>query len=308
MKKYLALSLVTLGIVTLTACGPAEDESSPSAPFSLPPQDSFVLDFNGINSAQSKAISDALSYYDYSDAPMSKVIQDYSDSAPSHAALDGVGNHAFAGARVLGWSVATALGTAIPIASFQEAFRHKPTSLGDGRWQWAYSVTVLFVRYNAKLIGHLEGEQLQWEMYLSRADGTFTDVNWYSGTHDIGVTAGSWTLRKLIDGSTTETTDVIAIDWQRDTVAGTRNIRYTNLADNGYIENGISTATDYNAYFNIDNQVLPAVINIEWNNINKDGRVKSSNTTAPTHFGHADWNCWQGTDDATPYADVACTP
>jgi hypothetical protein len=307
MSQRQYLWLPALAVFSLSACMPKDAENnSPSAPFSLPPQDGFVLDYNAMSSAQSKAIVSAVDHYDYSDSAMSKVIQDYSDSAPSQATQGflKISNHSFAAFRVAAWNVLTAVGMAIPKASFLEAFKHSPTPLADGIWQWAYSLKVGLHTYHAKLQGQLLDGQVNWEMYLSRADGEFTDVNWYSGSHDIAMTAGDWTLRQRADDGVLS--DLIQIDWQRDPTAGTRHIRYTNVNDNGYIENGVTASGGFDAYFNINNTDLPAVINIEWDKADKSGRVKSSNTVEQSHFGHAEWNCWQGTADTDPYDDTAC--
>lgn len=290
---------------TFSACTPDEEKIATTAPFDLPPQEAFLLDFSALESASSKAITHSLSYYDYSGAPIGKVIQDYSDSQPGYAALNSISNFNFSAFRVGAWNLISVAVMAIPTASFLEAFNHQPTATADGKWQWSYSVTVLLQRYDARLVGAIVGDQVVWEMYLSRGDGAFTDVNWYSGTHNLTATSGSWTLRQR-DNTTEVVSDIIQIDWERDLTAGTRRIRYTNLSDNGYIENGISADASYDAYFNIDNKVLPALINIEWNSTDKNGRVKSSNITDPGHFGHIDWNCWDSATAVTPYADAIC--
>ena len=292
---------VAILLIALSGCGPKEEVET-TVPFDLPPQDSFLLKFDAIVDPDTKAITDSLSYYDYSNAPISKITQDYTDSLPVNTAQSGISNQAFAGLHVFGWSVLTLIGMAIPTATFVEAFNHTPTPIGNGKWQWAYSANVLLKTYDARLVGSIVNDQVVWEMYISRRDGEFSDVNWYSGTHNIAATSGSWTLRQRND-TTGVISDFIQIDWERDLIAGSRNIRYTNLDDNGYIENGISTATDYDAYFNIDNKAEPiALINIEWNSTDNNGRVRSNNTTSQAHFGHTDWNCWD-----TALTDVTCS-
>ncbi|MDH5218924.1 MAG: hypothetical protein OEX19_14580 [Gammaproteobacteria bacterium] len=302
-------------ILSISACVPPKEDSVPSdetdvveAPFGLPPQLSFVMDYSAMDSPSSKLVTRALGYYDYDGVPMSKVIQDYSSSVPSYATqgLFKVSNHNFAAARVAGWSLLTTVGMAIPTASFIKAFEVDPTSIGDGKWQWAYSVTAALKTYNARLIGKVVNDQVTWEMYLSRSDGEFTDVNWYSGAHNVAATSGSWTIRQR-DNSTGDVSDFIKIDWERDLTAGTRNIRYTNMTNDGYIENGISADATFDAYFNIDNKDLPAVINIEWNTSDKSGRVRSSNVDRSDHFGHVDWNCWDTDTAVSPFSDVDCS-
>lgn len=316
LKRLSILSLFFLFLL-LSGCVPPKDDSdtgssdetaSTDAPFELPPQLSFVMDYSAMDSPSSKLVSNALGYYDYEGAPMGKVIEDYSNSVPRYATqgLIKISNHDFAAARVVAWNLVTLVGMAIPTASYIKAFEADPTSIGDGKWQWAYSVTVAQKTYEARLVGKLVNEQVTWEMYLSRSDGEFTDVNWYSGTHNVAATSGSWTIRQR-DNSTGEVSDFIKIDWERDIAAGTHNIRYTNLADNGYIENGISSDTSYDAYFNIDNKTLPAVINIEWNSADLSGRVRSSNVDRSDHFGHVDWNCWDTKAAASSFADIDCS-
>lgn len=310
MSSHRFIWVFIITTFALTGCFPKDDKPQQSA-MDLPPQEGFVLNFDAMGSAATKATADALSYYDYSDAPMSKAIQDFTDSSPSFAALNGPSNHFFAGARVFGWSLITFAGMALPTTSFLKAFQTQPTQLSTDSWQWSYSI-LLDYTYHARLVGTINNNQVNWEMYISRGDGAFSDVNWYSGTHDLAGTSGSWTLRHD-PGATGAVSDFISIDWRRDPTAGTRHIRYTNIiagdpGNGGYIENGITTASPYDAYFNIDNRAIDAVINIEWNTTDKSGRVKSSNTTLTDHFGHIGWNCWYGQSALDPYGDNATCP
>ena len=165
--------LATVLMFAISACGPKDEEVATTVPFDLPPQEGFLIKFDTLDKPSSKAITDALSYYDYSNAPMSKIAQDYSDSLPGEAALSGVTNHFFAGFNVGVWGLATAIGMAIPTASFVEAFNHTPTSIGGGKWQWAYSVTVLLKTYDARLVGSIVNDQVVF-LILSRSTGHVT--------------------------------------------------------------------------------------------------------------------------------------
>lgn len=317
MYKYLSKWLSIILMLMVSGCVlptpeetdiKDEDATTTEDQLNLPPQLSFVMNFSAMDSTTSGAASKALSYYDYGDASMDKVIQDYTDSVPSYATQGfiKVSNHDFAAARVAAWNLLTVIGMAVPTVSFVKAFEVDPTSLGDGKWQWAYSVKVGLHTFNARLVGQAISTEVNWEMYLSRGDGEFTDVNWYSGTHNLAATSGSWTIRQR-NNSTGDVSGFIDIDWERNLTNGTHHIRYTNPADEGYIENGITTDTTYDAYFNIDNKEAPALINIEWNSSDLSGRVRSSNIERSDHFGHADWNCWDTKTATTPFADIDCS-
>jgi len=179
----------------------------------------------------------------------------------------------------------------IPTAAFIESFKHTPTLRSDGTWVWSYSVA----GHTASLERSVVENEIQWDMYISKA-GDFERFLWYTGKHNLSITQGTWTLKKAPDANY----DYVGIDWHINT-DGTSDIKYTNIipadsGDNqasengGYIFYGTTTASDYDAFFNIYNKGQNNLTNIEWNRSSKVGRVKDFNK-----FADDEWHCWDET-------------
>jgi len=267
-----AILLIAVAAI-LTGCGDDETVNPLAAiPPDLPPQSTFVMDFDEFNqfvlySPQAGDVG----------GPMTK--QNWGQSV----------------VRIAFWNLALTVTLAVPVAAFVEAFEHDPVQLEDGSWEWTYSITA-DVEHTCRLIGNIEENEVSWSMYLTK-EGEFTDYLWYSGTHNLPATEGTWTVNRGPD----QTNPFMGIEWHRTVSTATGDLKYTNIipgdAENGgYIFYGSTTDTDYDRFYNIYNKGQDNLAEIEWNFTDKNGRVKDEN-----FYGDTDWHCWD-----TNLDDVDC--
>jgi len=132
-------------------------------------------------------------------------------------------------------------------------------------------------------------------MYITRS-GMYEDFLWYSGTSQLDGSSVDWTLYE----SPSVPTELLLIEWFK-TTETTANIKYTNIkpggAENGgFIKYGNDSETDLNAYYLIYNKGQDNLTEIEWSQLNKNGRVKDENK-----FGDIEWHCWD-----TNLQDIDC--
>ena len=198
---------------------------------------------------------------------------------------------------VSAWSAAIGIYSAVPVASFQEAFNHEPTfDASIPGWVWEYDVTVLTTTYHARLESKVTFSGVEWKMLLSQ-DGSFQDFNWYSGTSALTGTRGTWTLN-------TDPLDphpAIEIVWNRNADQTTKDLTYTNIVpgdanNGGYISYEATDGVDYNKFYEIYNKEIENTTTIEWHSENKNGRVKD-----PEHYADEDYHCWDDTLE-----DITC--
>ncbi len=225
--------------------------------FELPPESAFVMDLSTFAPTQKSTENNNL-------APETKI---YFTAAVVHVGF---------------WSSVVSSIMAIPVASYIEAFNHKPERVEDNKWKWSYTVEVLGVDYTASLYGEIVGEQIEWEMYISM-EGGFTEFLWYEGTCNITRTEGSWTLYK----SYLSPVACIEIDWNYDWDDQTGDVKYTyveaGVQGNGnYIQYGITAETDYNTYYNMYESVSGRTVQIKYNTDTHEGTINYSDT----------WYCW----------------
>lgn len=259
MKKLSFLFLLVLTIALFQSCEkePIEDPVAPVAAPELPPAESFIMPFDG-----------------YEDADTMR--------GPFH-------NWFHAAANIVVWNTALTVTLAVPVTSFYASFGNDPEYQGDLTWLWAYSFDALGNTYQAELYGKiLPTQEVEWEMYISQVGG-FTDVLWYSGITANDRSYAHWTLNR--NGN--NPTPFIEADYQRDNGGGIESIRYTNITPNapengGYIEYRENDgATPYDRAYDVYKAEIDNLLNIEWNSINKDGRVKD-----PERFQDEEWHCW----------------
>ncbi len=258
------ISMITFFVFTsymlaLAGCGSEEVPGILAEPPDIPPTSTFLMDFDDFQGAETLQLGAARQNWTY-------------------AALN-----------VLVWNVVLTVAMAIPTASFIAAFGHPPVLHTDGTWVWSYNFYVNEVLHLAELHGRVDGEEVTWNMYISR-EGAFTDFLWYTGVSDVEATEGTWTIYSNPDEAET----LIRIDWHRDPAESTADVTYTNIipddAHNGdYISNGITGGAPYDAYYDIYNTVEDNYTGVEWNRTGKQGRVMD-----PDHFGDSDWHCWDG--------------
>ncbi|MFC2097773.1 hypothetical protein ACFLSI_05505 [Bacteroidota bacterium] len=200
-------------------------------------------------------------------------------------------NYIYASANVLFWNVFLSLNMIVPVASFLEAFNHYGEYDPDeNAWVWTYSFNAGGV-HEAELQGSFKSGKVIWEMYISKANN-YTDFLWYSGEHNLLATEGSWTINK---DPQTNPQEYLEIEWQINPSDSTMNMKFTNIipgnAENGsYISSGTNNDPVYDLFYDIYSISSDTYTNIQWNKINRNGRVKNTN-----YFGDNLWHCWDTT-------------
>ena len=271
------LTLTALFLVACTNGGTATRE--PSQPPQIPPQSSFVMDFADFAPAPQTSL-----------APGRVMQVSFKRSGGLLSTPEAIGdrsNWGYAALNVGFWNIVGALGMAVPVASFVESFKHSPTQQPDLSWVWTYTVTVQRSTYSAELHGRYIDRGVRWEMHVSK-QGEYSDFVWYYGESDLLATEGFWVLKN----KPSDPTDLIRINWRRDTAKNTGDIKYANVvpggAENGgYISYSVTRSTPYDRAYNIYNKGKNQTTYIEWNSATKEGRVKDS-----AHFRDDNWHYW----------------
>jgi len=273
------LSKLVLAIfcVLLVSCGDKEE------PPELPPTLSFVLNFDEFpEKNKTKPLTEKLE-------PL---------MAPAGA------NFVHAVFNVGIWKLITDVGMLIPATSFIAVFNAEPEKNANGNWQWSNQLSQFFTSYVATLVRSLDGSDVVWRMYISKAND-YDDFLWYSGRHNKDMSAGTWTLKK----DYTNNYDFIGIEWTHDSATSTGTLKYSNIipADSGdmqasenggYIYYGTTIDSTYDAFFDIYNKGADNLTSIQWNRVSVFGRVSDMDK-----FGDAHWHCW---DEGQQ--DTVCSP
>lgn len=261
MKTFFTVILIIA--VSLQSC----KKDNPGVAPELPAEASFTTDFSDFND-NSKLLFDGTSV-----------------------------NWKHAAGNVFVWNVIIYVGLAVPVASYAEAVKNHPAEYqGDNVWLWQYSfIDKQNNTYNAKLYGTLSADAVDWEMYISK-EGSYTDFKWYTGKSLLDKSKVNWTLYE----SPTKQNELLSIEWNK-TSDTTANIKYMNIKpgateNGGYIKYGNGGGEDYNAYYLIYNKGQDNLIEINWDQTNKNGRVKDQKK-----FGDTDWHCWN-----TVLEDITC--
>ena len=260
MKKLLSFALILfLSIGFFPGC--KKDKGSPPV---LPPKESMTIDFSNFTSGK-KSVD--LTYNQ----------KGTEDSNFQFAAL-------VAGV----WKLIINTTLLVPVTAFKLAVDQNPAYLDTKTWQWSYNVTVAGVLYKARLTGQIGATDVVWKMYITNtAAGGFTDFLWFEGTSKLDGTGGQWTLNQ----SAAAPGAMLQIDWTKSgTLIGTIKYTYVKNGDvfkTSTIEYGLTTGS-LNAYYIVHyyNNVKFSDVNVEWNTISSNGRVKSSDYLDGT------WFCW----------------
>lgn len=268
MKKILSLLLLTVIIAgLLTGCKKKHGD-----PPVLPPEETLIMDFTNFESGKKSA-----------DLFTEKGLNDY--------------NWGFSALVAGYWRAVIFTTLYVPVKAFQVAVDKDPVWIEDNTWQWSYEVTVLSVKFKARLVGQIRSTDVLWKMYLTReGTGGFAEFLWFEGTSLTTGRGGSWTLNH----SAQYQEPVLTINWEGNGTAVTY-IKYTyvralndsRVADpfkNSYIEYKTSaTSTRYDSSYKIYyyNGAEFATMDVEWNSVNHSGRVKSQAVYTDTN-----WHCW----------------
>jgi hypothetical protein len=270
--------LLTVILFSTAACDNSnEGETAPD----LPPYSSMVMDFEDFDDNQANAIN-------------------------NKSMAEGNNHWLYSRAVVGVWNTALITTLAVPVASFKTAFSHKPVYQGNAKWQWAYTVEGFTSQYTARLTGELAGDEVVWEMYVTKNGiGAFDEFLWFSGKSQIDGQNGHW----ILNHSAAFPEDMLRIDWA---IANEEigNIKYTYVREldynrdpdtfkDSYINYGLQSG-DLDAFYDVHafNQNLNKFVdvNIEWNRTNYNGQVM-----APDYFNDTNWHCWNGAGE-----DIDC--
>lgn len=258
--KYVTVFILIFPLVFI-GC---EKDDDPKAP-DLPPATTFIMDFTDFGGGQ----------------PKHMVLPSTANSGDLSTAV----NWGWAASNVLVWNTVLFVNLAVPVASFYEAFNHEGVYQGDNEWIWAYNF--MGGTYKAELHGTLTTTQVEWEMYISKED-VYTDFLWYSGASNLTLTEGQW----LLNGNPDDPYPYLQIDWTRSADDESADIKYKNVISgndyyDSYIYFGRTNETTLDLFYDIYNSLSQNLINIEWNQTTKEGRIKDSE-----HFGDELWHCW----------------
>jgi hypothetical protein len=261
MKKILSVALILiLSSAFFNSCKKNKDIGE--APV-LPPAESMTIDFSNFLS-QKKSL----------------------EVVPGQKGTEN-SNWEFA-ATVAGiWRLIISTTLAIPVISFELAVNQEPVYLSDHTWQWSYNATIADVVYKARLTGQIQSSNVAWKMYITK-EGSYNDFLWFEGTSNLDGSGGQWTLYQ----SNLNPVALLRIDWTKSgTTVGTIKYTYIKASDpfqNSYIEYGLTTST-LNAYYSIHyyNGAKFSDVDVEWNTITHEGRIKSLD-----YLGDTNWYCW----------------
>jgi hypothetical protein len=255
MKNLSLVLALVLSFAFMQSCE-KEPLVDPGAP-DLPLKESFIMPFDGFEDA---------------------------DTTKSF------GNWFYAASNVVVWNTILTINLAVPVASFYEAFNHDAQFQGDATWLWTYTFYAEGAQHTAELYGHLlNNNEVSWEMYITRQNA-FDNVLWYSGVTTIDRSYATWTLR----ANGYNPADFISIEYYADNGNGAASIRYTNIipdnpGNGGFIEyqEALDPSEQFNRSYDVFKIETGNLLDIDWNNITREGRVKD-----PQKFQDEEWHCW----------------
>ena len=246
-------------IMLLSACTKDDEATDKPAP-QLPPQSSFVIDFENFKDADTSNYKSSLTYQ----------------------------NWGWAATNVAVWNAALTITLAVPVAAFYESFNHTGVyDPGSNSWVWSYNFFAGGAIHLAQLKASLVPDGVKWEMYISK-NNAYNEFLWYTGISATDNAGGTWQLNI----SPQEPSPFISIIWSRDVVNEFTEIKYINVIpghdDNGsYIYYGIDNNLELNAFYDIFSESHNNLMNIRWSRELKLGQVKDG-----FHFGNNNWHCW----------------
>ena len=169
------------------------------------------------------------------------------------------------------WNVVLTLSMSIPVAAYAEAFNHEPVRVDNDTWKWSYAVDDI---YSAELVADVISDSVYFNMYISKA-ASYEDVLWFSGKCDVLGTGGTWTINNV---NVNNDAAWLSIDWNADYEEETFDIKYTIIIqggeyENSYIKYGITSDTDFNAFYNLYNSKENKTFEVFYNTVTHIGYV-----------------------------------
>lgn len=169
------------------------------------------------------------------------------------------------------WNIILSLSMAVPVAAYAEAFNHNADRVDNDTWQWMYSVNEV---YSAKLTADVANDSIYMTMFITK-EGDYENAVWYTGKCDILRTGGEWTVFDIPMHSSTAW---LHITWNADYEDETFDIKYENVKpeavyEGSYIEYGVTTDTDFNAFYNLYNSETNMLYEVNYNTETHVGNV-----------------------------------
>ena len=264
-KLFSIVFIMLATVLIITSCEKDDKDTLPE----LPPLEALNMDFS-----------------DFSTMP---------DTSSGLKSSGQYTNFALSFVSVGAWNIATIVTMAIPVATYAECLKQTPEYLGDNTWEWSFSVNILTIPYEARLVAkRIDNETYSAKMYVTKT-GAFEDFLWFEGVIRYDGTEADWTMYE----SPANNVAWLSVEWEKDWEADTSSIIYTNIrvGDNdygGYITYGITDDVDYDAYYSISGS--EGMIDIKWNTSTLAGRISSN-----IFFDDEGWHCWDET-----FKNVTC--
>lgn len=264
IRKSVAIFMAAL---VLFSCQKNEETVKPE----LPPYESMVIDFTGLVESEKSALNET--------ETQTKV------------------NWFVSAANVGIWNLLIGVTFGVPAASFKAAFGKLPENSGEKTWEWNYSVDGFTSNYTARLVGTVQTDEVEWEMYVTK-DGVnpFTEFLWFEGTSALDGNSGQW----ILNHSPEFPEEVVQIDWKKegDEVG---EVQYTYVRE---LDNAREPEDFYGSYliYGLQDEVFDAYVTIhafdnmadefhdtqiEWSRSDYSGRIKAEH-----FYNDTDWHCW----------------
>lgn len=267
MKKSI---FIFLAFFVFFSC--QKEETSKTAP-ELPPAETMIVDFSQFGNTEKSAALEK-------------------------------SNWLYSAATVGIWNGIIGITFAVPVAAFKSAFNHHPGQVDDSTWEWQYTVDGFTSQYTARLVGELQSNQVNWEMYITKTGiNSFDEFLWFEGTSAADGKSGQWILYH----SAAFPEKTVQIDWKKE-AEEVGEIKYTYVREqnsqgqndpfNGsHLTYGLKEG-EYNIYVNVHAWEATAQAfrdsYIEWNRTEFYGRVKAEH-----FFSDTDWHCWDSEGNNT---------
>lgn len=251
--------LIAILILIMPACN--KDNDLKPAP-DLPPQGSMVMSFS-----------------DFTDI----------DTTAAYKSTEAYENWGWSALNVAVWNVAINVTLAVPVVAFYESFKHEGVyNVSAEEWVWTYNFFAVGQVHQASLHASLVPEGVHWEMYISK-NNAYGNYLWYQGTTNQQNSTAEWHLNE----NPSSPNELLLIEYQKDDQTNIEDIKYTLVKTEspgygGYIQYGINTTSEFDAFYTIYLTEQDNTINIEWSRDMKDGRVRDMQ-----HFDDFDWKCWE---------------
>lgn len=278
MKGFLKSIIALIAIIIITASCTTKDDTENIELAVLPPVETMVVDFSNF--------------------------MDETSTKRSASSTQPGENWLYPRIVVGVWNTALFTTLVVPVSSFSAAFNQTPEYLGNGLWEWTYTIDGFAGEYNARLTGQLSAANVAWEMYIGKTGvGAFDEFMWFYGNSHIDGNSGTWVLNQ----SPEHPNKLIQINWLRENeeissikytwVRENNDQNETDLFNGSYLTYGKQDG-NLDVYFNVhaydqESEVFNDV-QIEWNSTVFNGRVRAS-----SYFDDDNWHCWdsEGEDE-----------